>query len=280
MAKNWTMAEAIKAIANQNAEDVKDIYRRFPVAGMLITKVVAGDTKAAFDIIANLPEWATVNKFEKALKADVPEAEEMDEAEDDAEVEGEVVEEKPAPKAKKSEKVEKKVPVKKAEAEVSGGSDYASMSAKEMWDMLKDAGKLKDLKAKGYGTKKADMQAYLEKYGLGDSEPAAEAEVKDDTEVEEASGYDSMTAQELFKECKKRGIDAKPKKPNKYYIDLLNKANTESDTDDDADDDWDAEEVVEEKPKAKKPEKKAKAEKKPAKKAEPVEDDDDEDWDI
>lgn len=276
MAKNWTMAEAIKAIANQNAEDVKDIYRRFPVAGMLITKVVAGDTKAAFDIIANLPEWATVNKFEKALKADVPEAEEMDEVEDDTEAEDEVAEEKP--------KVKKKAPAKKAEAEVSGGSDYASMSAKEMWDMLKDAGKLKDLKAKGYGTKKADMQAYLKKYGLGDSEPVVEAEVKDNTEVEEASGYDSMTAQELFKECKKRGIDAKPKKPNKYYIDLLNKANAESDTDDDADDDWDAEEVTEEKPKAKKSEKKApakKAEKKPTKKAEPVEDDDDdEDWDI
>jgi hypothetical protein len=276
MAKNWTMAEAIKAIANQNAEDVKDIYRRFPVAGMLITKVVAGDTKAAFDIIANLPEWATVNKFEKALKADVPEAEEMTEAEDDAEVEDEVAEEKPAPKAKKSEKVEKKVPTKKAEAEASGDSDYASMSGSKLWDLLKKAGKFKDLKAKGFGTKKADILEYLKQYPLGDSESAAEAEVEDDTEVEEASGYDSMTAQELFKECKKRGIDAKPKKPNKYYIDLLNKADAESDTDDD----WDAEEVVEEKPKAK-PEKKAKAEKKPAKKAEPVEDDDDdEDWDI
>lgn len=263
MAKNWTMAEAIKAIANQNAEDVKDIYRRFPVAGMLITKVVAGDTKAAFDIIANLPEWATVNKFEKALKADVPEAEEMNETEDDTEAEDEVVEEKPAPKVKKSEKVEKPKGEK-----LTGGKAY---------EMVKSAGRLKDMKAKGFGTKAADYIAYVEKYGPFDSE----TEVEDDTEVEEASGYDSMTAQELFKECKKRGIDVKPKKPNKYYIDLLNKANAESDTEDDADDDWDAEEVTEEKPKAKKSEKKAKPEKKPAKKAEPVEDDDDdEDWDI
>lgn len=285
MAKNWTMAEAIKAIANQNAEDVKDIYRRYPIAGMLITRAVGGDVEAACNIIASLPEWATVNKFEKALKTDVPEAEEMAEADDtDAEVEGEVVEEKPAPKAKKSEKVEKKASVKKAEAEVSGDSDYASMSGSKLWDLLKKAGKFKDLKAKGFGTKKADILEYLKQYPLGDSESAVEAEVEDDTEAEEASGYDSMTAQELFKECKKRGIDAKPKKPNKYYIDLLNKADTESDTDDDADDDWDAEEVTEEKPKAKKSEKKApvkKAEKKPTKKAEPVEDDDDdEDWDI
>ena len=261
MAKNWTMAEAIKAIANQNVEDVKDIYRRYPMAGMLITKVVAGDTKAAFDIIANLPEWATVNKFEKALKADVPEAEEMDEAEDGTEAEDEVVEKKPVPKAKKSEKVEKPKGEK-----LTGGKAY---------EMVKSAGRLKDMKAKGFGTKAADYIAYVEKYGPFDSE----TEVEDDTEVEETSGYDSMTAQELFKECKKRGIDAKPKKPNKYYIDLLNKADAESDTDDDADDDWGAEEVVEEKSKAK-PEKKAKAEKKPAKKAEPVEDDDDEDWDI
>jgi hypothetical protein len=272
MAKNWTMAEAIKAIANQNAEDVKDIYRRFPVAGMLITKVVAGDTKAAFDIIANLPEWATVNKFEKALKADVPEAEEMDEAEDDTEAEDEVVEEKPAPKAKKPEKVEKKV-------EATGDSDYAKMSGPKLYALIKEAGKLDDLKAKKFSTKKPGLLDYINQYGLGD----VETEAEDDTEAKNDDPYATMTAQELFKECKKRGIDAKPKKPNKYYIDLLNKADVESDADDDADDDWDAEEVAEEKPKAKKSEKKApakKAEKKPVKKAEPVEDDDDEDWDI
>lgn len=250
MAKNWTMAEAIKAIANQNAEDVKDIYRRFPVAGMLITKVVAGDTKAAFDIIANLPEWATVNKFEKALKADVPEAEEMDEAEDDAEAEDEVAEEKPAPKAKKSEKVEKSKGEK-----LTGGKAY---------EMVKSAGKLKDMKAKGFGTKAADYIAYVEKYGPFDSD------AEDDADAENDDPYAVMTAQELFKECKKRGIEVKPKKPNKYYIDLLTKFDSESDANDDADDDWDEKEVVEEKPKAKKPEKKA----------EPVEDDDDEDWDI
>lgn len=269
MAKNWTMAEAIKAIANQNVEDVKDIYRRFPVAGMLITKVVAGDAKAAFDIIANLPEWATVNKFEKALKADVPEAEEMDEAEDDAEAEDEVAEEKPTPKAKKSEKTEKK-------AEATGDSDYAKMSGPKLYALVKEAGKLDDLKAKKFSTKKPGLLDYINQYGLGD----AETEVENDTEAENDDPYATMTAQELFKECKKRGIDVKPKKPNKYYIDLLTKSGSESDANDDEDDDWDAEEVVEEKPKAKKSEKKVPA-KKPTKKAEPVEDDnDDEDWDI
>lgn len=281
MAKNWTMAEAIKAIANQNVEDVKDIYRRYPIAGMLMTRAVGGDAEAACNIIASLPEWATVNKFEKALKADAPEAEEMAETEDDTEAEDEVVEEKPTPKAKKSEKVEKKT--KKVEA--ADDSDYAKISGSKLYEMIKNAGKLKDLKAKGYGTKKVDLVAYLEKYGLGDSEPVAEAEIEDDTDAEneaEESKYALLTAQDLFKECKRRKLDVKPKKPVKYYIDLLEKNDAEqADNSDDADDDWDAEEVAEEKPKAKKSEKKAKPEKKAAKKAEPVEDDaDDEDWDI
>ena len=269
MAKNWTMAEAIKAIANQNAEDVKDIYRRYPMAAMLMTRAVAGDCESACNIIASLPEWATINKFEKALKADVPEAEEMTEAEDDAEVEDEVVDEKPAPKAKKPEKVEKS-----KGAKLTGGKAY---------EMVKSAGKLKDMKAKGFGTKAADFIAYVEKYGPFDSDAEDEAEIE--SEAEE-SKYALLSAQDLFKECKRRKLDVKPKKPAKYYIDLLEKNDAEQTNDsDDVDDDWDADEVVEEKPKAKKSEKaKApakKAEKKPAKKAEPVEDDeDDEDWDI
>lgn len=87
---------------------------------------------------------------------------------------------------------------------------------------------------------------------------------------EEADDYKAMTAMELFKECKKRGIKAEAKKSEKYYIGLLKKddaKNTETE-----EDGWGEEED-------KKP---AKKEKKTTKKeAEPEEaDDDDDEWEI
>lgn len=99
-------------------------------------------------------------------------------------------------------------------------------------------------------------------------------EAKEDADEDEVD-YSSMTAPELFKECKKRGIKAELKKPAKYYIGLLKKADEEAA--EDSDDDWGEEE--EEKP-AKKPAKAA--DKKPAKKEnkKAADEDEDEDWDI
>jgi len=269
MAKNWTMAEAIKAIAEQNMEDVKDIYRRFPTFAMMATRAVGGDNEAACNIIASLPEWATVNKFEKAMKNDVETTEEVagDEHEDVAESDDEEV------VPEKTKKIEKK-PAKKAQNEPETGNiDLDGMNAGEMFEHIKAAGKAKDLAAKGYSKKKADVKEYIEKYMSGEIEA-------DDEPATETDEYSDKSAMDLFKECKKAGIKAAPKKDKSYYIALLKKANEDPEPDTD-DDDWDEiEPEVEEKPK------KAKAEKKPAKKAKPApkaeepEDDDDEDWDI
>lgn len=55
--------------------------------------------------------------------------------------------------------------------------------------------------------------------------------------------YAGKNAMELFKECKKRGIKAQPKKPVAYYIELLEEDDevtaSESKDDADDDDDWD-----------------------------------------
>lgn len=103
---------------------------------------------------------------------------------------------------------------------------------------------------------------------------AAPAKKAAKAEPEEDEGeYAGMSAMDLYKECKNRGIKAAAKKPAKYYVELLEKDDASSD-----DDDWDDE--PEEKPAKKAPAKKAAA-KKPAKKAEPDDDDDDDDeWDI
>ena len=59
-------------------------------------------------------------------------------------------------------------------------------------------------------------------------------------EAESDSKYAGKNAMELFKECKKRGIKCQPKKPAKFYVDLLEKADAEgAQESEDEDDDWD-----------------------------------------
>lgn len=75
-----------------------------------------------------------------------------------------------------------------------------------------------------------------------DEEVESESEAEADEEQNDGK-YAGKNAMELFKECKKRGVKAAPKKPVKYYIELLEKddAAVEADTADsnDDDDDWD-----------------------------------------
>ena len=68
----------------------------------------------------------------------------------------------------------------------------------------------------------------------------AKAEPEPDPAESEGGKYDGMNAMELFKECKKRGIKAQPKKTAKFYKDLLEKNDAEGTSDGDGeDDDWD-----------------------------------------
>lgn len=68
----------------------------------------------------------------------------------------------------------------------------------------------------------------------------AKAEPEPDPAESEGGKYDGMNAMELFKECKKRGIKAQPKKTAKFYKDLLEKNDAEGASDDEGeDDDWD-----------------------------------------
>ena len=69
---------------------------------------------------------------------------------------------------------------------------------------------------------------------------AAEEKAEPEADVAEDDGkYAGKAAPELFKECKKRGIKAAPKKPAKYYIDLLEKDDAKGGEPEDEDDDWD-----------------------------------------
>lgn len=97
---------------------------------------------------------------------------------------------------------------------------------------------------------------------------------KKEEPVEEPEPEDEEDPVALYKQCKKAGIDVKPRQSAKYYKDALAKAN---EADEEDADDWDDEEEEV------KPKKKAEKPAKSKKKADPEPEDDDEDdddWDI
>lgn len=255
MAKNYTFKEAVEIIAKgTDMEAIAELGKRFPVLAVKVAVVAAKAGESFTDLMSYMPEHLTANKVNTVIKSAFGDAADSDE---DADVEG--VDE-----------------ATEDAAEATGETDYDSMSGKELVKLLRKAGKGKLITSK----KKADLVALCNKE-LGEATEADEVE-EDDTETEE-NPYEGKTAMELFKECKKRGIKAEPKKAAKFYADLLAKDDAKKDEPadvEDADDDWDEDEV-EEAPAPKKEEKKSskKADKKPAKKAAEVEDDDD-DWDI
>ena len=146
------------------------------------------------------------------------------------------------------------------------------------------------------------MNGCFKKTLLGDGEDQAETsdDTEDQTEAEEkpakksekesakkSGKYDGKSAIDLYKECKKRGIKAELKKPEKYYISLLEEddaakvkkaekpakpAKKEEAADDE---DWGDDDTEEDQPEEK-PAKKKAASAKPAKEEEAEEDD----WDI
>ena len=255
MAKNYTFNEAVKIIAKgTDLEAITDIGRRYPVLATKVAVVAAKAGEDFVDLMGYMPDYLTANKVNTAIKAGIAESGSDEDAEDtDTEATTEDANEDTT--------------------EVTAQWDE-SMSAKQLWDILGKAGKRKLAKS----TKKADLiEACKQAFG------EAEAEVEDaEDDATEANPYEGKSAMELFKECKARKIKAAPKKPAKFYADLLIKddaAKAEATEAESEEDDWGDDEEAET---PKKEEKKATAKggkAKDAKKAE-VESDDDEDWDI
>lgn len=253
MAKNYTFNEAVKIIAKgTDLEAITDIGRRYPVLAHKIAVVTAKAGEEFVDLMGYMPDYLTANKVNTAIKAGITESGSDEDAED---TEAEATTEDAGEDA--------------TEATVQWDE---SMSAKQLWDILGKAGKRKLAKS----TKKADLvEACKQAFG-------AATEAEDD--ATEANPYEGKSAMELFKECKARKIKAAPKKPAKFYTDLLIKDDaakaeaTEAESEED--DDWGDEEAEAPKKEDKKASKAtAKGGKAKAAKAE-AKAEDDEDWDI
>jgi hypothetical protein len=217
MAKNYTFNEAVKIIAKgTDLEAITDIGRRYPVLAHKIAVVTAKAGEEFVDLMGYMPDYLTANKVNTAIKASITESGSAENAEDTD-----------------------------AEATTDGGAEQnetewnEKMSAKQLWEILGKAGKRKLAKS----TKKADLIEAC-KQAFGGASEDAEDEVEDEA-TESENAYEGKSAMELFKECKARKIKAAPKKPAKYYVDLLVKDDAakaeaaEVESEDDDDDDWD-----------------------------------------
>ena len=285
MAKNYTIAEAVQIIAeNGDNEALMDLGKRYPLLTQKIARVAVKAGEDFVDLMSFMPEYLSANKVNSAIKKMLDEAPDADEDVEDDGDEDEA-EEKPAKNAGK------KAPAKKAnkaadDVEEGSSYDYDSMNNAKMYKLLGELGKRKDCKEKFGDLSHDSMLKYLKKYGPK-SDATGEADDEDDAE-ESGDEYEGKSAVELYKLCKQRKIKAEQKKPAKYYIGLLKKADEEAAAEAEADDaeedeEWDDDEEEAPKKSAKKaPAKKAPAKgNKAAKKAEPEEaDDDDDEWEI
>ena len=256
MAKNYTIKEAAEIIAKgTDLEAITDIGRRYPVLAHKIAVVTAKAGEEFVDLMGYMPDYLTANKVNTAIKAGITESGSDEDAED---TEAEATTEDAGEDA----------------TEATAQWDE-SMSAKQLWDILGKAGKRKLAKS----TKKADLvEACKQAFGAATEAEAEDAEAEDD--ATEANPYEGKSAMELFKECKARKIKAAPKKPAKFYADLLIKddaAKAEATEAESEEDDWGDDEEAETPKKVKAAVKDGKA--KAAKKVETVPTDDD-DWDI
>ena len=252
MAKNYTFNEAVKIIAKgTDLEAITDIGRRYPVLATKVAVVAAKAGDEFVDLMGYMPDYLTANKVNTAIKAGITESGSVDEGTEDTEVEDEATTEE-----KSAEDV-----------------DYSKFNGDTLIKMCKERGIYER------GMKKAALVKALEDYDANGGSNTVDEEESAGTET--GNPYEGKSAMELFKECKARKIKAAPKKPAKFYADLLIKddaAKAESEEDDD----WGDEEAEVPKKEDKKaaPKASAKGSKaKAAKKAE-AESEDDEDWDI
>lgn len=95
-----------------------------------------------------------------------------------------------------------------------------------------DKAKFRNGKAKPFSSKKF-FQLLDKAFPCDEIDDDDDDDDYDDYDDDNENDYDDMTAKELYRLCKKRDIDAKPKKAAKYYISLL------EDDDSKKDDGWD-----------------------------------------
>ena len=193
MAKNWTVAEAVVKIKENDFASIKDIGGRFALFEHLCAKAIAGDGEAFVELMSNMPEYVTVGKIEKILKADIYGDSEAEDAE--------TVEEKVEDKPKRGRGRKKAEPVEDDTDDSDEEKSYEDMTAKELFDLCKSR------KIKVEPKQKASVYIKLLKAADAKAAKANEAEDDDDwgddDEVEEKKPAKKAPAKTEKKVAKK-----------------------------------------------------------------------------
>lgn len=196
MAKNWTIAEAVVKIKENDFASIKDIGGRFALFEHLCAKAIAGDGEAFVELMSHMPEHMTVGKIEKALKADI----EGNDEEDDVNEENteKAVEEKP----KRGRGRKKEEPVEEDNDDSSEDEkSYEDMTAKELFNLCKE----RKIKAEP----KQKPAVYIKLLKAADAKANTKANDDDDDwgdgedEVEEKKPAKKATAKTEKKPAKK-----------------------------------------------------------------------------
>lgn len=298
MAKNWSLADAVRTIhEGKDLEAIKELSRRYP---LLAYNVASGNL---INLMDNMPEYLTANKLNKLLDKSAPEVDGGDEASEPDEATDEAEETAEAParclgfeelphrprktnaEAAQAEAAPATKPVKAAKAKpVASENDYESMAGKALFALVTERG----LKAACKGNfKKENLAKVLRAGDAGEVSPAIkEVEAAEAAEEAVEGKYDGMKAIDLYKMCTKRGLKVDPKKQAAYYIAALTKDDekpAKAEEEDEWGDDDDAQETPAPAPKPAKtvkPAPAAKAEAKAVKPAAKSAAKADDDWDI
>lgn len=245
--KNWTVKEAVETIrVGKDTDGIKEIAKYFP---MFFRAVCMNDIDA---LVAGMgSDKFTVRRVEQGYAALATEDADDVDAEENTSGATEATED-------------------------AGGEDLSAMSTKELMKLCDKRG----IKVPHYGKNK---QFYLDALQNAGGEADAQDDAQDNTGEASGDPYEGKSAMELYKLCKKRGLDVEPKKKAAVYAEALRKADADSEQAEDnaEDEDWGDEEEAEEEAPKKAPAKGAKkaSAKASAKKSDPEEDDGD-DWDI
>lgn len=198
----YTVKDFVTAIRTNDFDAINDIAKKYPVPFAKISAAVALAPDAMADVAELIGDATTGTKMNNAAKA-VWGAEGASGATETADVDEDAIEdEKPVETAPKRRGRPRKAAA--ADAEEAG----------------KPAPK---------------RRGRPRKQGVEESET-----VEDETS-EDDSPYAGMGAPALYKECKQRGIDVKPRQKAQVYVDLLieNDNAGGADHDNDDEDDWD-----------------------------------------
>ena len=111
-------------------------------------------------------------------------------------------------------------------------TDYSEMTAKELYNLCDDRGIEAEPKMKA--------SYYIELLEEDDEENGSSGDWDEDDE--DTVDYSELSKKELYNLCKNRGIEALPKKTEKYYINLLeedDKTHEDWEDEDEEEEDWD-----------------------------------------